>query len=151
MGEWPANPDQQTLVDTLGSLAYKPGMRTLIYHTLGDQLCHGPKFVSASKQARRKTYRAQMRAELRGLAIFAVVLYVMTFAGVALFLFADGVIGSWFFHVHHSADEAPLALACFWPNLIVTIFLIAIAVLYVSGGPAGIPFASSGKNEKDRT
>ena len=91
-----------------------------------------------------------MRSEWVGILMFAVVLYLMTFLGVALFTVGDGLIGRLFFNdAHHAADEAPLALACFWANLILTIFLIAIAVLYVSGGPAGIPFLSTKKSGND--
>jgi uncharacterized BrkB/YihY/UPF0761 family membrane protein len=107
--------------------------------------------VDESKKALRKAYRAHMRSECWGVLMFAVVLYVMTFLGVALFMLGDSLIGGWFSNVHHTADEAPLAIACFWANLILTIFLIAIAVLYVSGGPAGIPFLSAKKNGNDES
>lgn len=107
--------------------------------------------MNESKKALRKAYRAQMRSEFWDVLMFAVVLYVMTFSGVALFMFVDSLIGGWLFNVHHSPDEAPLVIACFWANLILTIFLIAIAVLYVSGGPAGIPFLSSKKDSNDKT
>ena len=101
--------------------------------------------VNESRKALRKAYRAHLRSEFWGVLMFAVVLYVMTFLGVAFFMFGDSMIGGWFFNVRHTADEAPLAIACFWANLILTIFLIAIAVLYVAGGPAGIPFLSARK------
>jgi hypothetical protein len=107
--------------------------------------------MNESKQKLRKAYRAHMRSEIRGVLTFAVVLYVITFAAAALFIFVDSLIGAWFFNVRPGADEAPLATACFWANLILTIYLVAIAVLYVSGGPAGIPFLSSNKNGNDKT
>ena len=100
------------------------------------------KVVNESKKALRKAYRAHMRSEYKGVLIFAVVLYIMTFLGAAFFMLVDSLVDGWFSNVHHIADEAPLAIACFWANLILTIFLIAIAVLYVSGGPAKFLFIS---------
>ena len=111
----------------------------------------GPLFMNESKAALRKAYRAHMRSEWWGVLIFTVVLYLVTFSGVALFMFADSLIAGWFFNARHSPDEAPLVIACFWSNLILTIFLIAVAVLYVSGGPAGIPFLSFKSHENDKT
>jgi hypothetical protein len=107
--------------------------------------------MNESNKALRKAYRAHMRSEYKGVLMFAAVLYVMTFCGVAVFRLGDSLIGGWLFNVHHTADDAPLAIACFWANLILTIFLIAIAVLNVSGGPAGIPFLSARKNGDDKT
>ena len=107
--------------------------------------------MNESKKALRKAYRAHMRSEWRGVLIFAVVLYVITISATALLMVVDSFTGTFLFNVHHNADEAPLVTAYFWANLILTIFLIAIAVLYVSGGPAGIPFLSSRKNGSDQT
>jgi uncharacterized BrkB/YihY/UPF0761 family membrane protein len=107
--------------------------------------------MNESKAALRKAYRAHMRSEWWGVLIFTVVLYVVTFSGVALFMFADSLIGGWFLNVHHSPDEAPLVVACFWSNLILMIFLIAVAVLFVSGGPAGMPFLSSKSHDNEKT
>jgi hypothetical protein len=107
--------------------------------------------MNESKKTLRKAYRAHMRSEFLGLLIFAGVLYVVTFLGAAFFIFMDGLIGDWFFNVHHAAGEAPLGIACFWANLILTVFLIATAVLYVLGGPAGIPFLPPKQNGNDKT
>jgi hypothetical protein len=107
--------------------------------------------MNESKVVLRKAYRAHMRSEWWGVLIFTAVLYLATFSGVALFMFADSLIGGWFFNAHHSPDEAPLVIACFWSNLILTIFLIAVAVLYISGGPAGIPLLSSKCHEDEKT
>jgi hypothetical protein len=104
--------------------------------------------MDESKKAIRKAYRAHARAEFCKLSfwVFAASLYAIIFLGVALLIFADGIIGSWFFNVRPSADETPLLIAYHWANLIEAIFLIAIAVLYMSGGLSGIPLLSH-KNE----
>ena len=107
--------------------------------------------MNESKAAIRKAYRAHMRSEWWGLLIFTVSLYVVTFSGVALFMFADSLIGGWFFNVQRNPEAAPLVMACFWANLIQTIYLIAVAVLYISGGPAGMPFLSSKSHENEKT
>jgi hypothetical protein len=107
--------------------------------------------MNESKKEMRKDYRAHMRSEWWGILIFAAMLYVITLSGAALLMFVDSVTGALFFNIHHSTDEAPLVTAYFWANLILTIFLIAIAVLYISGGPAGIPFIPSKKDGKDKT
>ena len=107
--------------------------------------------MNESKRALRKAYRAHLRSEWRGILIFAVVLYVITLSGAALLMVVDRFTGALLFHVHHDVEEAPIVIAYFWANLILTCFLIAIAVLYVSGGPAGIPFLPHKKDTDGRT
>src|SRR5215471_13788394 len=108
--------------------------------------------MSQSRKALRKAYRTQARGELcrPGFWAFAASLWVITFLGVAFLMFIGGAIGDWFFHRRTADEPSPMVAGFHWANLIEAFFLIAIAVLYIWGGPAGIPFLSSGKegNEK---
>jgi len=102
-------------------------------------------------KAQRQAYRKQARADLcrLGFWLFTASLYGITFASVALLTFAGRVIAVYIFHSSVSAFAEPLPAAFWWANLIEVCFLIAITVLYVWGGLAGIPFRPSHKNDHD--
>jgi hypothetical protein len=112
-----------------------------------------PIFVNDSPKALRKSYRARMRSDLRRPEIFilAAALYLITYLSAALLTFARSVIGIYVFKVAKETYGGPLPIAFWWANLIVIIFLIAIAVLYILGGLPGIPFRSAHKNANDKT
>lgn len=94
-----------------------------------------------------------MRSDLRRPEIFilAAALYVITYLSAALLTFARNVIGIYVFKVAENTYRGPFAIAFWWANLIVIIFLIAIALLYILGGLPGIPFRSAHKNGNDKT
>jgi hypothetical protein len=112
-----------------------------------------PIFMNQSSKARRKAYRAQMRSDLRRPEIFilAAALYLITYLSAALLTFARNVIGIYVFKVAEETYRGPLPIAFWWANLIVIIFLMATAVLYILGGSPRIPFGSAHKNGNEKT
>jgi len=109
--------------------------------------------MNESSKALRKAYRAQMRSDLRrpGIFILAVALYAIVYVSAAVLTFARNVIGIYVFKVAENTYRGPLPIAFWWANLIVTIFFIVIAVLYVLGGLPRVSFRSSHKNGNDKT
>ena len=104
--------------------------------------------MNKTKKNLRKAYRAQMRVDLcsAGFWVFTVGLYAFTFGAVALLAFIGGVIEVWFFNSHEDVGRSAFITAFHLANLIETIYLIAVAVLYIWGGPAGVPFLSHKKH-----
>jgi hypothetical protein len=108
---------------------------------------------SITNKALRKAYRAKARVELcrLGFWVFAASLWGITFLGVALLTFVGCIISNCLFNAHDVAEQSPLVTGFHWANLIEAFFLIAIAVLYIWGGPAGIPFLPSARNGNEKT